>query len=780
MGAAASSRSNHKFAKVEIDSVDGQEAEIFHVNDASIFVGVGQPKLASSNAFGITIAESFQRLSGINVETNTFVDRSQAQLLISRTFPRDKDLNESNKKKPSPSQYYLVPRIEPFSRISGVCKILGDREVPSKEKYNLLVGDYLRVGSVGLVVTEICTSAYEKPKMIEDSHLWYLKPRAYSMLAAEKETLEVTMGTAISISPNVKSSSEGFVDYPNNLNEESDDESNNTARGTLMPSDEEGENSNHHAPTSSSMSSKDAAAAEEQPLCYACCDDSNITYDKYDNPLVSACKCIGGTKWLHLKCLERMLSGSSDETCVVFHNQRHKPVCKVCREEYESQCLLTDSHNVNDKPRIVTIAMPSFQPPYICFKVVTDNAHNISQQSIFNSSFVVSFASLLPPANTSPNSSADQGPGVTQSWPLLIDHPNPSEDHGINNHSPLARPAAQKLTARKALVIGRSLDVDVPLNYQTVSGRHAALHFEQGIFKISDLKSSNGTFLYLRKPLPLPSSTPVRIRMGRRTLTVSTVSSLPTQASNTSNTASSNTSTNLPSSSPSQPTASSSSGHRIPHTYVVAPNPNLSPNNGSSTASNNTNLSNDDTKNNKKKMKIQFEGQNSSDNDIVAPTYDTLMGLMQINKPMLMPYGHSRKNKPSSSSSSSSLSNIIPTSVERSRFQSNMNNNTINMARPRVRGREFNDEEEKESQEEKEGEEEKEAEDEVTLMPMNRSQDRTHTLLTTEGSENMEELQMLPNVSIGHQRVVTRALSSSNLDTELLSQDDDKNSNLSP
>jgi len=50
--------------------------------------------------------------------------------------------------------FYLVPRLEPFSRISGICTLLGDRETPSNELHALTVGDFIRIGSVGLVVTE--------------------------------------------------------------------------------------------------------------------------------------------------------------------------------------------------------------------------------------------------------------------------------------------------------------------------------------------------------------------------------------------------------------------------------------------------------------------------------------------------------------------------------------------------------------------------------------------------------------------------------------------------
>jgi hypothetical protein len=47
---------------------------------------------------------------------------------------------------------------------------------------------------------------------------------------------------------------------------------------------------------------------------------------------------------------------------------------------------------------VVPMPQPSLRPPYMCFKVVTHNAHNAFADSIFNSTFHVSFAGLVDPA----------------------------------------------------------------------------------------------------------------------------------------------------------------------------------------------------------------------------------------------------------------------------------------------------------------------------------------------------------------------------------------------
>ena len=52
----------------------------------------------------------------------------------------------------------------------------------------------------------------------------------------------------------------------------------------------------------------------------------------------------------------------------------------------------------------------------------------------------------------------------------------------------------------RGLVIGRSSSSDMVLNYRTVSARHAEVQFKNGRFVFHDSGSSNGSYLYLRKP----------------------------------------------------------------------------------------------------------------------------------------------------------------------------------------------------------------------------------------------------------------------------------------
>jgi hypothetical protein len=53
------------------------------------------------------------------------------------------------------------------------------------------------------------------------------------------------------------------------------------------------------------------------------------------------------------------------------------------------------------------------------------------------------------------------------------------------------------------------------VNYRTVSTQHARLYYEGGDFYIEDLHSSNGTSLFLRRPLELPTRGSMKVKLGR-------------------------------------------------------------------------------------------------------------------------------------------------------------------------------------------------------------------------------------------------------------------------
>jgi len=117
----------------------------------------------------------------------------------------------------------------------------------------------------------------------------------------------------------------------------------------------------------------------------------------------------------------------------------------------------------------------SLEPPYVSLLVATK--HEMAQ-SLFNTRFQLSFSTLL------------KSDGRNGSRPLLL---------------------------------GRSSGSDMVLDYRTVSARHATIRFKNGEFLFTDAGSSNGSYLYLRRPVELSSSHSVQFRLGRTMISMKVV-----------------------------------------------------------------------------------------------------------------------------------------------------------------------------------------------------------------------------------------------------------------
>ena len=124
---------------------------------------------------------------------------------------------------------------------------------------------------------------------------------------------------------------------------------------------------------------------------------------------------------------------------------------------------------------MVKLFKSSLEPPYVSLLVATK--HEMAQR-LFNTRFQLSFSTLLKP-------------------------------DGRNGTRPL--------------LLGRSSESDMILDYRTVSARHATIRFKNGEFLFTDAGSSNGSYLYLRRPVELSSSQSVQFRLGRSMISMKVV-----------------------------------------------------------------------------------------------------------------------------------------------------------------------------------------------------------------------------------------------------------------
>jgi len=81
-------------------------------------------------------------------------------------------------------------------------------------------------------------------------------------------------------------------------------------------------------------------------ICY--CDDIEV-----NSPLITPCKCTGGLKYIHLKCLQNWihaqsvnLSEESNNFCLVYNVKQLS--CEICKEKYPDFIYLNESDNNNN------------------------------------------------------------------------------------------------------------------------------------------------------------------------------------------------------------------------------------------------------------------------------------------------------------------------------------------------------------------------------------------------------------------------------------------------
>ncbi|GKY95867.1 hypothetical protein MPSEU_000547300 [Mayamaea pseudoterrestris] len=316
--------------------------------------------------------------------------------------------------------FWVVPAPEAFSRHSGTCRLLGDRKHPPAT-HTLQVGDFLRVGSVGVVVIETHDGV--------ENHV-----------LSEEKIQKIMKDTT--------NSNGGFLDLQETDGENSDD----------SMEDEGG----HRERKEKSPPTAHLHHEGDNPVCYMCFDEE----DSETNPMITPCKCSGDTKYVHVECLRKWHTAEADNQICFLSSV--DATCSVCKSTFKSDFKLSDG-------RQVKLFKSSLEPPYVSLLVATK--HEMAQR-LFNTRFQLSFSTLLKP-------------------------------DGRNSTRPL--------------LLGRSSGSDMVLDYRTVSARHASIKFKNGEFIFTDAGSSNGSYLYLRRPLMLTASQPVQFRLGRSMISMKVV-----------------------------------------------------------------------------------------------------------------------------------------------------------------------------------------------------------------------------------------------------------------
>jgi hypothetical protein len=297
--------------------------------------------------------------------------------------------------------WHIIPFPEVFSRHSGTCLILGDRTITSPP-FQIKVGDCFRLGSVGLVVSEL-RGYGDREQRIDAKALEFLKDEALAFdangematLAADEERLgaETVDGAE----------DEEYEDDDNNEEEEEgggassgDGHStpprgggsvdsrgadtvllgqNNPAPSGLTPTQSNISRGAARRGSNCSTSidgvtgggggggggrrkAKSTASAGhlhtlgtggispgERFVCYMCYESHNTEEDA----LVAPCDCKGDTRYLHVQCLQKWYQASINgvQTQVIRTTGNGAPACKICGSAYKTAFKRSDGRTAS-------------------------------------------------------------------------------------------------------------------------------------------------------------------------------------------------------------------------------------------------------------------------------------------------------------------------------------------------------------------------------------------------------------------------------------------------
>lgn len=287
--------------------------------------------------------------------TNTASPEIMTELHQHKLFPKEISLLDSRAHQllvTYSNGWHAISSPEIFSRHSGTCIIIGDRANPGPP-YKIQLGDCFRLGSVGVVVSEIKNDKGIEKKL-DNKRLQYLREEA---LAFESEQDEAALAAE----------EEEYIKkkQKSNISQE--------AGGA------NDENTSYNC----------QADGASQFFCYMCYE----THDTPEDHLVAPCECKGDTRYLHVQCLQKWYQSSvcGSQALVIRTTSNGAPACKICGAAYK-----TAFRNNGVKTSLLEVDHPG---PYISLVVVT--RHDTSP-GLFNTKFRLNFG----PSPTRPEEEA--------------------------------------------------------------------------------------------------------------------------------------------------------------------------------------------------------------------------------------------------------------------------------------------------------------------------------------------------------------------------------------
>jgi hypothetical protein len=217
--------------------------------------------------------------------------------------------------------WHLIPFPEVFSRHSGTCLVIGDRNV-NGPPFQIKVGDCFRLGSVGLVVSEM---------KIDDENEHKIDARTLQFLKDEALAFDTNEDLAALATDEMNPDEKGAGDLQ--FNQSFDDDQTN--RNSL----------DEPVPGSPNADFTAGLTGGEKFICYMCYETHNTPED----PLIAPCECKGDTRFLHVHCLQKWYHTSAfgSHSQVVRTTGNGAPACKICGAAYKTNFKRQDGRKAS-------------------------------------------------------------------------------------------------------------------------------------------------------------------------------------------------------------------------------------------------------------------------------------------------------------------------------------------------------------------------------------------------------------------------------------------------
>ena len=432
-------------------------------------------------------------------------------------------------------KFWCLPGDAPFSSHTGVCELIGDRRHRSVPRA-LVPGDLLRLGSVGLVVSEVRHSATRGERLSAEELQrlrWALGKDneaessceagggsggdgsgaawEQAQVQAQAQTENTRMAALESAPPMIVAGAAGAAGCADGAGSAKEDDEEEEHRAGCAEAD----GPVAAFPSSSSGMQRIAAVRRASAAAVAAGLPPSVCYICYEghctaNPLIAPCRCRGDTKYVHLACLRRWsLNGNEDALFLRTCNLEGVSSCSVCKSPYAATTCTLDGRSVSLLARL--------PPPSISLVVIT---HHKQDPRLTHLHYQLSFASLMPQRQRQQQQRRRRRQLQQQQQQQQLS--GGQQQQQCEKEQKAEEQDVEEASALRSITIGRSSSqCDVPIKYRTVSSCHAALRYHRGQFLLEDLGSANGTVLFLRAPVELRfGDVALRVKLGRTVVTL--------------------------------------------------------------------------------------------------------------------------------------------------------------------------------------------------------------------------------------------------------------------